>query len=620
MAYQLAGEYLWSKDPDQYAHIYYDHRRVGADMQYRYKIVIDGVSAPWYMGYPIKINISINGSSDGDITLKDSSTTRFSDITYERPGWKTVSSKTSGTTPLAVKVFTGFNTSDEDASVHTYNMTVDPAASVSSTSNGTLGTAQTIKVTKYNSSFTHTIVATCGTDSQTIVTKGSSTSISWTPKADFAKQNTTGSSLTAKITTSTYSGSTLIGTTEISVSLTIPKYKPSVSVNVSAVNPTTFPAALVGEYIQNISKVMVSATPTLAYSSPIDKYYVNVGTFFSSYAKVSTSTVIPKSGNIVVSVYAVDKRGNQSDVTQTTISATAYSSPKFSSVKAYRTNAALEKNPIGTTLVGFLKASATEILVDGENVNSATFSMQYKEADGTWNDIQPTEFGTGASVDTQFVLSSSISIYKAYDVRGIIEDGFQKVFSDTIVVSFGQLPIDLYPSATGGLALNKLATVEGSFDVDFDAIFRKNLSIVVNGAITSIFKTYFRVGDLLITTSSANPKDYYGGEWEQIKDCFLLACGDKHAAGETGGEETHKLTLNEAPVHEGHLATNVKNEGGEVGKYLKSSVLSDYGTIGRGWMYQSGSEAMPQGHSKGGGEAHNNMPPYLAVYVWKRIA
>lgn len=131
----------------------------------------------------------------------------------------------------------------------------------------------------------------------------------------------------------------------------------------------------------------------------------------------------------------------------------------------------------------------------------------------------------------------------------------------------------------------------------------------------------YDVGDIYITTKSTSPAEKYGGEWEQIKDRFLLAAGESYMAGSTGGEATHTLTMAEMPAHEGHLWSNSQpyDVGEALGTYLPQSVMGTDGTVGRGWMNRA-TEIYPAAFTKGSGNAHNNMPPYLAVYVWRRVA
>lgn len=138
------------------------------------------------------------------------------------------------------------------------------------------------------------------------------------------------------------------------------------------------------------------------------------------------------------------------------------------------------------------------------------------------------------------------------------------------------------------------------------------------------WKSIYPVGAIFLSVSATSPEKLFGGKWEQITDRFLLASGSAYAAGSTGGEANHTLTVEEMPRHNHSGSLRVygyegwdsyttvdyeilhKSTGGDYhapGKTLKAAYVSGV-TIG----------------NKGNSQPHNNMPPYLAVYVWKRIA
>ena len=119
------------------------------------------------------------------------------------------------------------------------------------------------------------------------------------------------------------------------------------------------------------------------------------------------------------------------------------------------------------------------------------------------------------------------------------------------------------------------------------------------------------VGEIYITTSSENPDVKFGGVWEQIKDTFLLAAGDTHSAGSIGGEATHTLTIDEIPSH---THTYKRHE------FDRTDTDPDTGEDVYGANNKTLGARMGTTESTGGGRPHNNMPPYLAVYVWKRTA
>lgn len=128
----------------------------------------------------------------------------------------------------------------------------------------------------------------------------------------------------------------------------------------------------------------------------------------------------------------------------------------------------------------------------------------------------------------------------------------------------------------------------------------------------------YPVGSIYISVKSTNPSNFLDGQWEQLKDKFLLACGDSYVAGSTGGEATHQLTINEIPSHNHTLRSQQwfnfqegKGEGDD--NSIFSWKNSDTGgTTSKAYINET--------EYSGNNYSHNNMPPYLSVYVWKRIS
>lgn len=122
-----------------------------------------------------------------------------------------------------------------------------------------------------------------------------------------------------------------------------------------------------------------------------------------------------------------------------------------------------------------------------------------------------------------------------------------------------------------------------------------------------------------------NPFELFGiGEWERIEDTFLLAAGNSYNLGSEGGEASHTLVYSELPeingeiiMHHAAIGTNIANAGGcfsedsiVQGKYRQGGTLLEADTKSIGKIkYTNG----------GQNKAHNNMPPYLVVSIWKRI-
>ena len=121
----------------------------------------------------------------------------------------------------------------------------------------------------------------------------------------------------------------------------------------------------------------------------------------------------------------------------------------------------------------------------------------------------------------------------------------------------------------------------------------------------------YPIGAIYLSVSATNPATLFGGKWEQIKDRFLLAAGDTYAIGTTGGEATHKLTIEEMPSHKHQIKTNNDD-------WNNSPNGGNYGTTHDGANSWYNTNWYTE--NSGGNAAHNNMPPYLTVYMWKRVA
>lgn len=135
-----------------------------------------------------------------------------------------------------------------------------------------------------------------------------------------------------------------------------------------------------------------------------------------------------------------------------------------------------------------------------------------------------------------------------------------------------------------------------------------------------VLRKVYPVGAVYMSVNSADPADLFGfGTWERVKDRFLLAAGDAYAAGSTGGEATHTLTINEMPKH-GHEMPPWMWQVSATFNTGDYNIPGNTST-GNAVPYNYGKSKQTQySESVGGGNPHNNMPPYLAVYIWKRTA
>lgn len=122
----------------------------------------------------------------------------------------------------------------------------------------------------------------------------------------------------------------------------------------------------------------------------------------------------------------------------------------------------------------------------------------------------------------------------------------------------------------------------------------------------SLIDLVYPVGSIYMSVVSASPEFLFGGTWERIEGRFLLGASDKYEAGSVGGEEKHKLTVDEMPSHKHKPADN--------GSFASNGGGPSAGFGSGPYWYITAST-----NSVGGDQPHNNMPPYLSVYMWKRI-
>lgn len=129
--------------------------------------------------------------------------------------------------------------------------------------------------------------------------------------------------------------------------------------------------------------------------------------------------------------------------------------------------------------------------------------------------------------------------------------------------------------------------------------------IVMGGE--ALLDTYYPVGRIYFSTVNVSPASFMGGSWTRIQDRFLLCAGTAYAAGTTGGEANVTLTVNQMPSHTHGVETPMQSWG-----HLRQD--------GDQHIWILGDVNQQKINPTGGGQPHNNMPPYLAVYAWRRAA
>lgn len=211
--------------------------------------------------------------------------------------------------------------------------------------------------------------------------------------------------------------------------------------------------------------------------------------------------------------------------------------------------------------------------------------------------------------------TSTSGLTDTYEIS--LTDGTKKTFD----VSNGKGIKTIAKTATIGLLDTYTITYNDGTTSTFN---------VKNGDIKNLLDRTYPIGSIYMSVNSTEPSTLFGGTWERLQGRFLIGAGTNQGinsngeygdlgrgdpdfkGGETGGEYWHQLTINEMPEHTHGIKSNSTDGNGDwiLQDHRSSVKLEDlsWQHSGRGISYT------------GGGQKHSNMPPYLAVYMWKRTA
>lgn len=351
----------------------------------------------------------------------------------------------------------------------TVTATATAALTTISTGNGTFGAAQTITVTRHNSSYTHTIVASCAGQTQTIATKSSSTSISWTPAVSIMNSIKTAMSASCTLTCTTYNGNTSLGSSSVTITLSLPtsgtySVKPTPSVSVTDGNGY---ASTYGGYVQGKSTFAVTVTDGLKYSATVNTR--STAANGSTYTGTSfTTAVVKTTGSNTITATVKDSRG-QTGTGSTTATVLAYSAPTISSFGVHRCDSSGNADESG----GYFYCSYTVAVTNLNSRNTRKLEMRYrKSSGGSWTTVTLLAQATVTSSSAVSGNSSAISVDQdaSYNVELILTDQFGSVIRNTVLSTVPTV-MDLYKDGTG-VAFGKVAEVGNLMDVGWNMRLR----------------------------------------------------------------------------------------------------------------------------------------------------
>jgi len=141
-----------------------------------------------------------------------------------------------------------------------------------------------------------------------------------------------------------------------------------------------------------------------------------------------------------------------------------------------------------------------------------------------------------------------------------------------------------------------------------------------------LLERVYPVGSYYWSSNNISPEELFGGKWVQIKGRFLFSADDKYNVGTEGGEESHVLTIGEMPQHshqekiDGFINVEEKYDSKNKCRFYKEKEIFVLENNNDDNFYPFDYFNYNNYYTKdcGSNYAHNNMPPFLTAYCWRR--
>lgn len=355
-----------------------------------------------------------------------------------------------------------------------------------------MGKSVTINTPAVNSAYRHTLRYAFGGASGTIAT-GIASSTSWTPPVSLASQIPSATAGSGTIYCDTYSGSTLLGTKSVSITLTVPgSVVPSAGTLSAALAEDTSGTGL---YVKGMGKAKLTLSGASGtYGSSITSYTITGGGWTATNGTLTTGT-LASAGNITFTATVTDSRGRKASTTRT-ISVVDYVKPGVAVCDVYRCDSSGNRKKAGTYFAVEINASYSAI-----TGNTLSITARYKKQ-------SESDYGTAANVTNngKTVLGGgNIGASTTYDVLVTVADKYNSLSiprtlsTKSVLQSFKR---------SAGAAIGKVAEWADWLDVAWNMLIRGNLR-VDGGIMDNGWKK--PIQDLLLI--SYDGSDPYATDW-----------------------------------------------------------------------------------------------------------
>ena len=431
----------------------------------------NGYASMWGVTSDVTIHINGDGAIEHPvINIGTNSTQEIFNRTYN------VGHDSEGKKTVGVQLSVGLNTGGYGSAMVAFDLplTQIKRARTGKVTATELGKVATITIDRKNSSFKHTLRYNWDGKTGTIATNVD-TSCNWTLPLDFANTVPNADYHWGTVYIDTYSGSTKIGTKEVTFNANIPaSIKPTLG-GISLSDSNTTVSNLINTsntFVQVLSNIKVAFNNASgAYSSTISNYRAEiVGKNLSTTSNGGSLGMMDFNGSVTVRATVTDSRGRTSDPVEIPVNVLPYFTPHMS-FTAQRSGSA------STTLTVTRNARIAPLTVGGKQKNKMIISFKYKEHSATnYTTDTGSAGGTWTTIDnltnSRANLAATFSTLKTYDIIGKIEDAFTS-YEFIATVGTEKFPIAIRPDRVG---FGK--TPENANAVDSDWVYKyKNKEI-----------------------------------------------------------------------------------------------------------------------------------------------
>lgn len=363
----------------------------------------------------------------------------------------------------------------------------------------------------------------------------------------------------------------------------------------------------------NITTASVTVSNATAYyGGDISSATLTIGNQTASVSGNGTiSILLNAGGTFTPTITVTDSRGQTATKTLDPITVNVYNAPSVS-FTVERTTQTGTPDDEGTYATIDATYNFTDVIAD-----AMAPTMTVTDEDGvqttptvTWYSSRATDGTLSGSVtwaslssgDTVYGLIPGLSTQYSYQVsiRPRDTQGTGTAIIQTIAPAF--YTVD-FLAGGHGIAFGQPASDVGFF-CNMDAHF-----VDANSVMRALFDFVYPVGSYYETSDTAfDPNTTWGGTWSlEAEGLVHIGAGSNYTVGDTGGEATHILTINEMPSHSHTTGIQGSSAGAMNSGNSSAQVLFNQA-------------AGVNTTATGGGQAHNNMQPYIVVNRWHRTA